>query len=80
MIVAKVLAAWFVISIVASVPFGRHLRRHHTMNDQPTVEIGGQVMTQAQFDAARYPLLAPPPPAILDETSQRPITTPGDTT
>lgn len=23
----------------------------------PTVEIGGQVMTQAQFDAARYPLL-----------------------
>ena len=28
---------------------------------ESTVEIGGQVMTQAQFDAARYPLLHPNP-------------------
>ena len=30
-----------------------------------TVEIGGQVMTQAQFDAARYPLLHPDPGPTL---------------
>lgn len=28
---------------------------------EATVEIGGQVMAQAQFDAARYPLLNPDP-------------------
>lgn len=27
---------------------------------EPTVEIGGQVMTQAQYDAARFPLLVEP--------------------
>jgi hypothetical protein len=32
---------------------------HHALSvaPEPTVEIGGQVMTQAQFDAARFPLL-----------------------
>lgn len=28
------------------------------MSDESTVEIGGQVMTQAQYDAARFPLIA----------------------
>ena len=32
--------------------------------DHPTVEIGGQVMTQAQYDAARFPLLNPSPAAV----------------
>lgn len=27
------------------------------VDDEPTVEIGGQVMTQSQFDAARFPLI-----------------------
>jgi hypothetical protein len=31
-----------------------------------TVEIGGQVMTQAQFDAARFPLLNPAPQIASD--------------
>lgn len=37
----------------------RQILRHVGLDDGPTVEIGGQVMTQAQFDAARYPLLHP---------------------
>lgn len=31
---------------------------------EPTVEIGGQVMTQAQYDAARFPLLHPAPKKV----------------
>jgi hypothetical protein len=33
----------------------------------PTVEIGGEVMTQAQYDAARFPLLNPAPDVVQDE-------------
>lgn len=36
--------------------------------DEATVEIGGQVMTAAQFNAARYPLLHPDPGPIADDT------------
>lgn len=41
--------------------------------NQPTVEIGGVTMTQAQFDAARYPLLnlEPCPAAATSELEQR---------
>ena len=44
-----------------------------------TVEIGGQVMTQAQFDAARYPLLHPNPgPTAPGGTgNDRPTLSPG---
>lgn len=31
------------------------------------VEIGGQRMTEAQYDAARYPLLHPDPGPVADE-------------
>jgi hypothetical protein len=37
----------------------------------PTVEIGGQVMTQAQFDAARFPLLNSAPPVGLHVDTER---------
>jgi hypothetical protein len=33
---------------------------YHGEPTEPTVEIGGQVMTQAQYDAARYPLFDTP--------------------
>jgi hypothetical protein len=34
---------------------------------EPTVEIGGQVMTQAQYDAARFPLLNPTATPHVDD-------------
>lgn len=37
------------------------------VTDETTVEIGGQVMTQDQFDAARYPLTSVTPPEIEEK-------------
>lgn len=42
--------------------------------DEATVEIGGQVMTAAQFNAARYPLLHPDPGPIDTELATAPPT------